>query len=120
MRLRTRYYGRKPLIYNGGDDSREDPPVPIPNTEVKLSYADGTASRGRVGSCRLSDEITDCLIAVRYCYIVRRIMKQNGDIYFCEDKKFSSVGWPAGRESGIHGFYEMKNIGCMGFITKHD
>lgn len=47
-------------------------------------------------------------------------MKQNGDIYFCEDKKFSSVGWPAGRESGIHGFYEMKNIVCMGFITKHD
>ena len=42
------------IIYNGGDDSREDPPVPIPNTEVKLSYADGTASRGRVGSCRLS------------------------------------------------------------------
>ena len=44
----------KGLIYDGGDDSREDPPVPIPNTEVKLSYADGTASRGRVGSCRLS------------------------------------------------------------------
>ena len=44
----------KGLIYNGGDDSREDPPVPIPNTEVKLSYADGTASCGRVGSCRLS------------------------------------------------------------------
>ena len=44
----------KGIIYNGGDDSREDPPVPIPNTEVKLSYADGTASRGRVGSCRLS------------------------------------------------------------------
>ena len=30
------------LIYNGGDDSREDPPVPIPNTEVKLSYAEST------------------------------------------------------------------------------
>ena len=49
----------KGLIYNGGDDSREDPPVPIPNTEVKLSYADGTASRGRVGSCRLSNKVTD-------------------------------------------------------------
>ena len=56
LRLQTRYYGRKPLIYNGGDDSREDPPVPLPNTEVKLSYADGTASRGRVGSCRLSNK----------------------------------------------------------------
>ena len=30
------------LIYRGGDDSREDPPVPIPNTEVKLSYAEST------------------------------------------------------------------------------
>ena len=30
------------LIYHGGDDSREDPPVPIPNTEVKLSYAEST------------------------------------------------------------------------------
>ena len=37
---------RKAIIYNGGDDSREDPPVPIPNTEVKLSYADGTAFAG--------------------------------------------------------------------------
>ena len=36
----------KGLIYRGGDDSREDPPVPIPNTEVKLSYADGTAYAG--------------------------------------------------------------------------
>ena len=28
--------------YSGGD-SREETPVPIPNTEVKLSDADGTA-----------------------------------------------------------------------------
>jgi hypothetical protein len=27
----------------GSDDSQEDPPVPIPNTEVKLYGADGTA-----------------------------------------------------------------------------
>ena len=25
-----------------GDNGKEDPPVPIPNTEVKLFYADGT------------------------------------------------------------------------------
>ena len=30
------------FIYHVGDDSREDPPVPIPNTEVKLSYAEST------------------------------------------------------------------------------
>ena len=57
----------KGLIYNGGDDSNEDPPVPIPNTEVKLSYADGTASRGRVGSCRLSDKDTPDLIGCVFC-----------------------------------------------------
>ena len=30
-------------IYNhSGDDGKEDPPVPIPNTEVKLFYAEST------------------------------------------------------------------------------
>ena len=27
---------------NSGDDGKEDPPVPIPNTEVKLFYAEST------------------------------------------------------------------------------
>ena len=36
------------LIYNhSGDYSRKVPPVPIPNTEVKLSYAEST--------CRVTD-----------------------------------------------------------------
>ena len=48
LAVTTRYYGRKALIYRGGDDSREDPPVPIPNTEVKLSRAESTVrSLGR-------------------------------------------------------------------------
>ena len=34
--------GFKPLYNNSGDDSNEDPPVPIPNTEVKLIYARST------------------------------------------------------------------------------
>ena len=35
--------------------SGEDPPLPIPNREVKLTIADGTdPSVGRVGSCRSS------------------------------------------------------------------
>ena len=39
-------------IYCGGYSS-EDPPLPIPNREVKLANADGTAiPSGRVGSCR--------------------------------------------------------------------
>ena len=33
---------RADLIYHGGDDGREVPPVPIPNTEVKLSHAEST------------------------------------------------------------------------------
>ena len=34
---------REVEIYNhSGDDSKEDPPVPIPNTEVKLFYAEST------------------------------------------------------------------------------
>ena len=32
--------GSAPLYNRSGDDSNEDPPVPIPNTEVKLVYAD--------------------------------------------------------------------------------
>ena len=39
-------------IYCGGYSS-ENPPLPIPNREVKLANADGTAiPSGRVGSCR--------------------------------------------------------------------
>ena len=49
LRLQTRYYSRKALIYHGGDDGREDPPVPIPNTEVKLSYAESTSPNGAGG-----------------------------------------------------------------------
>ena len=42
-------------IYCGGY-SGEDPPLPIPNREVKLTSADGTAPPGgRVGSCRFSE-----------------------------------------------------------------
>ena len=34
---------KKAKIYNhSGDDGRKDPPVPIPNTEVKLSNAEST------------------------------------------------------------------------------
>ena len=34
--------GEDPLIYHCGDDSGEEPPVLIPNTEVKLTSADNT------------------------------------------------------------------------------
>jgi hypothetical protein len=40
-----------------GDDSEEDTPVPIPNTEVKLFSADGSwgPPPARVGRCRAFD-----------------------------------------------------------------
>ena len=42
-------------IYCGGYSS-VDPPLPIPNREVKHTNADGTAPPGgRVGRCRFSD-----------------------------------------------------------------
>ena len=41
------YYQRKLLYNHSGDDSIEDPPVPIPNTEVKLYYVEST--------CRATD-----------------------------------------------------------------
>ena len=40
---RKTYINRGRGIYNhSGDDGKEDPPVPIPNTEVKLFYAEST------------------------------------------------------------------------------
>ncbi len=36
------YYQRKLLYNHSGDNEVEDPPVPIPNTEVKLYVAEST------------------------------------------------------------------------------
>ena len=42
------YGARKGFVYShSGDNGRKDPPVPIPNTEVKLSRAEST--------CRVTD-----------------------------------------------------------------
>ena len=34
--------GKAQIYDHSGDDGKEDPPVPIPNTEVKLFYAEST------------------------------------------------------------------------------
>ena len=40
---KIKYMCRESGVYsNSGDDGKEDPPVPIPNTEVKLFYAEST------------------------------------------------------------------------------
>ena len=52
------------MIYCGGY-SGEVPPLPIPNREVKLTSADGTAPPGgRVGSCRFSGSPIDVEINI--------------------------------------------------------
>ncbi len=40
--LKRVYYLREQLYNHCGDDNVEDPPVPIPNTEVKLNRAEST------------------------------------------------------------------------------
>ena len=54
--LKLRYRFKSNKRSHSGDDSNEDPPVPIPNTEVKLVYVESTyTSRvGRIESCRIS------------------------------------------------------------------
>ena len=48
-----RFYAfRLYFVFLPGGHSGEVIPVPIPNTEVKLSYADDTALRGKVGCCQ--------------------------------------------------------------------
>ena len=42
LKIKKVYYLRKQLYNHCGDDSVEDPPVPIPNTEVKLNCAEST------------------------------------------------------------------------------
>ena len=57
-------------IYCGGY-SGEDPPLPIPNREVKLAIADGTAPPGgRVGSCHFLLETFE-VIRLRRSFFVR-------------------------------------------------
>ena len=41
-RLKTYVYRESGIYNHSGDDGKEDPPVPIPNTEVKLFYAEST------------------------------------------------------------------------------
>ena len=43
-------HARPDIKRNSGDYSTKVPPLPIPNREVKLRHADGTAYCGRVGS----------------------------------------------------------------------
>ena len=39
---KTYVLAERPIYNHSGDDGKEDPPVPIPNTEVKLNCAEST------------------------------------------------------------------------------
>ena len=41
-KIQTYMYRESGIYNNSGDDGKEDPPVPIPNTEVKLFNAEST------------------------------------------------------------------------------
>lgn len=67
-----------PLYWNDvllGGYSSEVPPLPIPNREVKLTHADGTAfTRGRVGSRLFKGQIARsapffCCCGVWFCFV---------------------------------------------------
>ena len=54
-----------------GGYSGEDPPLTIPNREVKLTSADGTATpSGRVGSCRFSEHLIEVIQSGVLFYII--------------------------------------------------
>ena len=69
------------VTYCGGY-SGEDPPLPIPNREVKLTSADGTAPPGgRVGSCRFSNGSSLLTRAIFFVIIeIHKFMQYLGEI----------------------------------------
>ena len=53
-----------------GGYSGEDPPLPIPNREVQLTIADGTAPPGgRVGSCHALTRSFETIVSELFCVI---------------------------------------------------
>ena len=55
-----------------GGYSGEDPPLPIPNREVKLTIADGTAPPGgRVGSCHALTKSFETIVSELFFVYLR-------------------------------------------------
>ena len=68
------------LLLISGDNSEEDTPVPIPNTEVKLFSADDTwreaAREIRTSPVRIKGHSKECL----FCYICLKGALENGSV----------------------------------------
>ena len=75
----------------------EDPPLPIPNREVKLTSADGTAPPGgRVGSCRFSKSPTEKSAGLFFLYCADRLRNQPYSFFaLCELLLFAFLHPPA-------------------------
>ena len=84
------------VTYCGGY-SGEDPPLPIPNREVKLTSADGTAPPGgRVGSCRFSKSPTEKSAGLFFLYCADRLRNQPYSFFaLCELLLFAFLHPPA-------------------------
>ena len=80
MSINKRYFGG----YNVGD-----PPLPIPNREVKPNRADGTAYSGRVGSCQFWRRLLVVRLRVFSLFMPRPLSRIAGEIDFIF---FSLVG----------------------------
>ena len=72
-----------------GDYSTKVPPLPIPNREVKLRHADGTADCGRVGSCRFSQNPRSGQRPGDFLYLYFRIRTQP----FLFSASFKLLNW---------------------------
>ncbi len=82
LRIQQRYFPPSPSIFKSnpvlGDLSERDPPVPIPNTEVKPLSPDGTA-RASVWESRTSPELNTKspeLIPRGFCVVGRALALQ--------------------------------------------
>ena len=68
-----------------GGYSGEDPPLPIPNREVKLTIADGTAPPGgRVGSCHFLIRDPDIIDIGVFCFV-------HQNVHFVENNSLCQV-----------------------------
>ena len=73
LRLRIMRLTRSSYFFSEtycGGYSGEDPPLPIPNREVKLTIADGTAPPGgRVGSCHFLLEALETYVLRAFLFV---------------------------------------------------
>ena len=72
-------------------DSVGDPPLPIPNREVKPVSADGTAKiRGRVGHRHFSERELQAIEALFFLLLIPLVCPGR---WYCEDGSVENLAW---------------------------